>query len=712
MDVRRLVLTMLVVTALAFGWQYGVNALFQHMGWKMPEKVAATQPVTGTTDAAATQPGGAPSTGPGGGGAGGAAPAATGLRVSGEAAAPQVATLGSATHADPAYALQLVLQPKGAGIASVLLNDFKKSVKDPRPYVFQEPYPHHPDLSSPLATRSVTINGQSFDLAARTWKLEPSADKSAATYSLELANEQGPVARLTKRYRVFERQSSENGGKGFEITVNQSVANLTGAELKFKTTFNGPTLPPQEISGPDRQILTGYKAARGAIVASTTYADEFGESKPSADLLKNDDDQPLVWAGAGSVYFNAIVLPAPAAGAAYPVDYLEGVKAELFDVANTKNLPYDQREVAMNFATKELTVAPGQQLTLPLSAYFGPKSRGVLATDYYEAWPRNYHRTVVIASGVCGFLTFDWLINLLVRMLGWFHVVTRDWGLAIICLVILVRLILHPITKRAQMSMLKMGKMAPEMERLKKKHGDDKEALNKAMWELQKQQGITPILGCLPMFLQMPIFIALWSSLQSTFELRQAPFLKFFGHHFTWINDLAKPDALISWTPITLFFGITVSSLNILPMLMAVVTFFNQKYTPKPPATTPEMEQQQKMMQWMTLIFPFFFYNMPSGLNLYYLTSTGIGILESKRIRDHIKAREEAEKEGKVFVETKPTRASRRKDNRRDDDQHFPVRKTPAPSAPTPNGWLARKMAEIQERLEQVRREAERKGKP
>jgi YidC/Oxa1 family membrane protein insertase len=234
-----------------------------------------------------------------------------------------------------------------------------------------------------------------------------------------------------------------------------------------------------------------------------------------------------------------------------------------------------------------------------------------------------------------------------------------DWGLAIILLVGLVRLLLHPITKRSQVQMMKMGKLGPEVEKLKKKHGDNKEALNREMMQLYKEQGFAPIFGCLPMFLQMPIWIALYSALQTTFELRQEPFL--WG--FTWIKDLSKPDYLIQFrTPFTLFFEfLTFDGLNILPILMGVVFWFNHKYTPKPAAMTPEQEQQQKMMQWMTLLFPLFLYNGPSGLNLYILTSTFIGIIEAKVIRKHIKEREEAEKAGMVIVDAgRPTRVAKR----------------------------------------------------
>jgi YidC/Oxa1 family membrane protein insertase len=261
------------------------------------------------------------------------------------------------------------------------------------------------------------------------------------------------------------------------------------------------------------------------------------------------------------------------------------------------------------------------------------------------------------------------------------------------CLVIIVRLILHPITKRSQMSMSKLSKFGPEIERLKQKYGDDKESLNREMMAFTKEHGVsTGLLGCLPMLLQMPIWIALWSSLQSTFELRHASFL--WGH--TWIKDLAQPDRLIAFPhAVKLFWGyVHFDAINILPILMGIVFFLQQKMTPKPPTMTKEQEQQYKMMQWMSLLFPVFLYTGPSGLNLYILTSTSIGIIESKRIRDHIKQREEAEKSEKVIVDAKPTRASKKLD-----------RGEPQPKK---KGRFAGWLADLQKKAEDLRREADR----
>ena len=225
-----------------------------------------------------------------------------------------------------------------------------------------------------------------------------------------------------------------------------------------------------------------------------------------------------------------------------------------------------------------------------------------------------------------------------------FHLILRDWGLAIIALVLVVRTLLHPITKRSQRSMMRMTKLGPEMERLKKKYGDDKDAMSKAMGEFYREHGLAALpLGCLPMFLQTPIWIALYSTLQAEFSLRHAPFLEFFGVHLTWISDLARPDNLIDFgQPVPLVF-FTIHGINLLPLLLAVVFFFQMKFQPQPVATTPEQASQQKLMKWiMVLMFPLFLYKAPSGLNIYIITSTLIGIFESKRIRDQLKAEEEA----------------------------------------------------------------------
>jgi YidC/Oxa1 family membrane protein insertase len=314
----------------------------------------------------------------------------------------------------------------------------------------------------------------------------------------------------------------------------------------------------------------------------------------------------------------------------------------------------------MSFDTTPQSLQPRASYSVPMSGFFGPRWREVLDAAPYNVPPRQYEDTLVITSGMCAICTFNWLVIGLVYLLNGFHWLAGgfirpevgDWGLAIIFLVALVRTCLHPITKMSQVQMMKMAKMGPALQKLKEKHGEDKEAFTRAQMELMKEQGMAPIFGCLPMFLQMPIWIALWQALQSTFELRQAPFL--WG--WTWIHDLSRPDYLIKFdTDYKLFFGLHLDGINLLPILMALIFYVNTEIQNRlQPKGTPEQESQKKMMKWMsTLLFPLFLYYGPSGLNLYILTSTLVGIIESKVIRKHIKEKEEAAKlAGPVVVDS------------------------------------------------------------
>jgi YidC/Oxa1 family membrane protein insertase len=187
-----------------------------------------------------------------------------------------------------------------------------------------------------------------------------------------------------------------------------------------------------------------------------------------------------------------------------------------------------------------------------------------------------------------------------------------------------------------------MQKMQPKLNALKAKYKDDREGLNKATMELYKAEGFNPagqMMGCLPMFIQMPLWVALWTALNNSFELRHQPF-------FLWIKDLAAPDALIHFSqaytiPIISSMIGPVHSLNILPLIMVVSMILQQKFAPQssPSETDPaQAKQQQIMFYFMGIFFGLLFYNAPSGLNLYILTSNFLGILETRRVRRHLEA--------------------------------------------------------------------------
>jgi YidC/Oxa1 family membrane protein insertase len=696
MDTKRMIVGMLVAFALVLGWRAFVVQLSKHKGWELDpqpqQQVAATQPATVVAGAPATQALATATTA--GATAPLPAPAALAL-VGGERAS---ANLGSARHDDPVFAMGLEVDSRGASIAKATLNRYLRgalpaekrvNTKDENSrFVFQLPFENYRSM----ATRAVRINGRVEVLENAEWKLESSSDREAI-FAIELQEAGRPLLRIRKHIELFQRPADKQpaGAAGYELLIRHTLENLSSAPLRAALELNGPTAPPREMDRTNdvAAVVGRNKTANTtvSVIEMTSYpALSFTQAKPAQELITADTSKPFVWAGLTSSYFDALVLPASADGKDSD-PFVVAARAQ----ALNPQAPDGEHVPGLFFTTHEIALAPAASHSLDLRVYFGPKLRELLKGDYYSAFPRMYDHTLTISGG-CTWCTFQFLVDWLVGLLNMFHFVLRDWGLAIIALVVLVRLVLHPITKKSTINMHKMSKLAPEMERLKKKYGDNKEELNRAMMQFYKEHGATPVLGCLPMFLQMPIWIALWSALQGTFELRQAPFLQVGGISLTWIHDLAKPDRLFHFPehPINLLL-FSVDAINLLPILMGFVFFLQQKYTPQAAAMTPEQEQQRKMMMWMTLLFPVMLYTGPSGLNLYILTSTTIGIIESKRIRDHIKEREAATADGRVVIDVETV------------DKNHPE--------PKKQGVLRGLITRAQEYAEQVRREQEKRKK-
>jgi YidC/Oxa1 family membrane protein insertase len=684
MDAKQMITTIVLITAVGLGWQmFLLHEYAIHPEWKRSQEPAvqsASQSGSSNQASPPTSQAAAATSGPSGV-----------WHLLPTTAPAAVAKIGSDQHNDLRYHLGLSISAAGAGINDVTLNQYLENADSPELFVFQDPYTNQVTQTRSMATEAVVVDGVAIPTGDQSWSVTDQTDHSI-TYAAQIEGPDGKsVVEVDKQFVVEAAQTERTTPQGYEVEVNYSVRNMSPAAHAVSLQFNGPTMPQAETARQQTEVVAGYDDG-GVVKVQYQDLGSYNSKNPNIDYVPNEDKLPLVWIGASSNYFNAIVHPTQTGKLASAVAL----------ALNPDSAPTD-RLVAIHFKTVNFDVSPGAAVQVPLRVFFGPKRRDLLGSSYFGAFPLQYDDTLVMISGFCGLCTWSWLINLLVTLLSWLHwVLFADWGLAIIALVCLVRLILHPITKKSQVSMMAMQKLAPEMERLKKKFGDDKEGFQRAQMDLYKNVGFTPVLGCLPMFFQMPIFIALWRSLQTTFELRQAPFLEFFGHHFSWIHDLSRPDELFRFAhPVPLPMGWSLSAINILPLAMAVVSFINMKYfTPRPAAMSPEQEQQQKMMSWMTLIFPFMFYTFPSGLNLYYLTSTSVGIIESKRIRAHIKRKQDEEAAaGPVIVDAgKPMRSSRRPPG--------PVQKVPLKK-----GWLARKLEEIQARADEISRES-KKNKP
>ncbi len=200
-----------------------------------------------------------------------------------------------------------------------------------------------------------------------------------------------------------------------------------------------------------------------------------------------------------------------------------------------------------------------------------------------------------------------------------------NYGVGIIVTTILIRACLFPLSKKSQEAAFKMQKLGPQIELLRQRYGDDRQKFGMEQWKLFKEHKIHPASGCLPMFLQLPIFVGMYSVFELSVELRRAPFM-------LWIRDLSQPDALARFSgPVNVPILPTFDSFNVLPIVMTITWFLQSWFAPRSP--DPQMQTQQKMMMAMPVVFGIMCYNLASGLSLYFLVNSLLGMAEQKIIK-------------------------------------------------------------------------------
>ena len=242
------------------------------------------------------------------------------------------------------------------------------------------------------------------------------------------------------------------------------------------------------------------------------------------------------------------------------------------------------------------TIAPGASATLTVPLYAGPQEQDKLAK---------------LAPGLDLTVDYGWLTILAVPLfsvLAWFYEWVGNWGVAIILLTVLIKLVFYPLSQAGYRSMAKMRVVAPKLQRLKEQYGSDRQRMQQAMMELYKTEKINPLGGCFPIMIQIPVFIALYWVILASVELRHAPF-------FGWIQDLSAPDTLFGVIP---YLDVP---LGLLPILMGATMIIQTKLNPEPPDPV-----QAKVMKIMPVAFSVFFFFFPAGLVLYWLTNNILSI--------------------------------------------------------------------------------------
>jgi len=466
--------------------------------------------------------------------------------------------------------------------------------------------------------------------------------------------------------KVRKTVSIEPGAYNFDVKLE--FENRTDSDLQFSYRLRGAAgIERETLQGMSIASAVGWsKGANGYHVAeiaaykvarterAAEQAEKNGDQAKSEELLKNltNESAGLVWAGTVGQYFAALDQPA----GPDQIARVESRSITETDILKAQGRwgpgsisPRQERGRAQLARSNVCVIIHFKALELPAGETTARTYRFIAAPEITEALER-YGRgmtNALRASSIPGVTwalslgTISWVNPMMLGILKFFHWIIPNYGIAILLLTVMMKIVLHPLTRKGQVGMHKMQQLQPKIAELRKKLGDDKQKMAQEQMALFKKYGVHPMSGCLPMLLQMPVFIALFVTLRSAVELRQATFVP------GWIDDLSGPDTIFHlpfYVPL-----LNVNQVNVLPFLMLAAWLLNQKFTPKP--SDPQAQQQQKMMQFMPFLFTFMLYSLASGLLLYWTASSAFGILEQWFIRRRlagIKLRPVAEEEARA----------------------------------------------------------------
>jgi len=280
--------------------------------------------------------------------------------------------------------------------------------------------------------------------------------------------------------------------------------------------------------------------------------------------------------------------------------------------ATVKSTILPHGEIRISYITPSLNLKPLEQTTKDFVLYLGPRDLDILKTV-------NKNLEKAIHYGFWNIIAKPLLLAL-----RFFNKYVSNYGLSIIILTILIKILFWPLTRKSYQSMKEMRKLQPMMAKIREKYKGNKQEMQKQLMGLYKTYKINPMGGCLPMVVQIPVFFALFRILPTSIELRHAPFI-------LWIKDLSAPDRLFSFDIESVPFMAPPYGIPVLTLLMGASMFLQQKMTPSPgdPA-------QAKMMMFLPIIFTFFFINFPSGLVLYWLVNNLLSIAQQYRINKQV----------------------------------------------------------------------------
>jgi len=479
-----------------------------------------------------------------------AAPAATAVPG---AAAP---TAARELIRDGTDLLNAEIDPLGGDVVRVELLRYNDSLDPKKKLVLLGPE-HRYAAQSGLIGAGLPNHRTLFTPRAREYRLADGQD--AVEVKLEATTPEGVQVVKTL---TFRRSS-------YVIDIAQEITNKTGAPIVTQAYFH--LTRDGKAPADDKPMVQTFTGAAAYTEQEKFVKIPFGDiEKGKAPYAKSADNG---WIGMVQHYFVSALLPPEKTPREY---YTEKVSDDFYRAGVKLPLP---------------EIAPGATATATTRLYTGPEEQDKLKA---------------VAPGLDLVVDYGWL-TVIAAPLFWiletFHKWLGNWGLAIIALTVLIKLVFFPLSAASYKSMARMKQVTPRLMKLRETYGDDRVKLNQAMMELYKQEKINPLGGCLPIVVQIPVFISLYWVLLASVELRQAPF-------YGWITDLSAPDPFY-----------------ILPALMMGSMIIQTKMSPTPPDPV-----QAKVMMIMPFAFGVMFFFFPAGLVLYWLVNNILSIAQQWQI--------------------------------------------------------------------------------
>jgi YidC/Oxa1 family membrane protein insertase len=424
------------------------------------------------------------------------------------------------------------------------------------------------------------VTGESPDAAVLATPFQELGfgDLSQAPFTLE-ASDANTLAFLFERSGVTIRKIYRFDPDSYGFALRVRVENHSAAPIapSFGVSWPVAQRPGQDFHEESIAVLHEGSVERKPVRSFGKAGFFGGEPKKLMEFPREVD-----WAGMDATYFLGAVLPDDPAQ------------------ANARFSSTDPGHAAVvQVFFDPVSLPPGHAAEHVYRGYLGPKVRADL-----EAMGSGLVRSVDVGWAWVSPLThlFSFLLHLMRGLVG-------NYGVAIIVLTVLVRLVTAPLTNRQMRSMERMRSLSPRLQELREKYPDDRQKQSEEMMRLYRQEGVNPLGGCLPMALQLPVFVGLYYALRSSIDLRHA-------HFFGWIDDLSAPDALFTIPGL----GIP---LRVLPLIMGVTMLVQQRITPM---QNVDPAQQKMMSTVMPIMMTVVFYQFPSGLVLYWMVSNVLAI--------------------------------------------------------------------------------------